>query len=50
MRIIVSDTSCMIDLRKVWLLEPLLRLFYEDTLVFLPKDEILQRLKRLGKV
>ena len=27
-----------------------LRLFYEDTLVFLPKDEILQRLKRLGKV
>ena len=28
MRIVVSDTSCMIDLRKVGLLEPLLRLPY----------------------
>ena len=29
MRIVVSDSSCLIDLRKVSLLEPLLELPYE---------------------
>lgn len=56
MRIVVSDTSCMIDLRKAGLLEPLLRLphsfvmpdaLFEDEWLCLSQDEK-QTLRDLG--
>lgn len=54
MRTVVSDTSCMIDLRKanapLQVLYDALRVFHDDDLVFLPADELLRRIGRLAQL